>query len=161
MPHLRLALILLLLLAQPRPAHAFFSIMSRLFMGKPRRPYTGVAKAYDALRDTCALTAACAQLPRGMEQNCVLRCLSASCWAREYAAQPLEPGEIDAPARTKRFNKCLIATEGRLMKVPGLWPPQLHPVTGTVVEALEDRDEFGELAGAGVDAGAGAGAAEL
>jgi hypothetical protein len=146
------ALALLLLLAQPRPAAAFFSIMSRLFMGKPRRPYTGVAKAYDALRDTCALTAACAPLPRGAEQDCVLRCLSASCWAQVYAAEPLQPGEIDPPPRTKRFNQCLIAMEGRLMKVPGLWPPQVHPATGTVVEALEDKDEFG---------GSGGGALEL
>jgi hypothetical protein len=137
-----LLLPLLLLLALPPRAAAFFSLMARLFTGKPRRPYTGVAKAYDALREACARTANCAPLPRGAEQDCVLRCLSASCWAREYGAAPLEPGEIDAPARARRFNQCLIATEGRLMRTPGLWPPQLHPVTGTVVESLEERDEF-------------------
>lgn len=144
------ALVLTLLLSSVLPARAFFSLMSRLFMGKPKRPYTGVSRAHDALRGECARTAACAAFAPGAEQDCVLHCLSPTCWAREYAAAPLEPGEIDAAPRTKRYNQCLIVQEGAMRATPGLWPPQLRQSTGTVVEALEEVDEFAASGGAGL-----------
>ena len=148
---------LLLLLCLPR-ASAFFSIMARLFTGKPRRPYTGVAKAYDALRGECAATPACAAFPEHAETDCVLRCLSRLCHAREYARAPLEPGEIDDPARVRRFNSCLIRQEGAL-RAAGLWPPQLLASLGAVVERAADKDEFATAGDGGSGGGGGEGGA--
>ena len=136
-------LCLLALLVSLPAADGFFTTMSRMFMGKPKRPYTGVSRLYEALRSECALTPRCAAHAVGARQDCVLHCLSPTCWQHVYSVDPLEPGEIDDPARTRRYNQCLITQEGVLRGSPGLWPPQLRQSTGAVVEVLEEVDEFG------------------
>ena len=133
--------LLLLLFLFPTQSWAFFSMMARVFLGKPRKPYTGVSRHYESLREACALTPACAVFEKGAEVDCVLRCLSPTCWAREYYFFPLEPGEIDAPLRKKRYNSCLIAQEG-VLRSSGLWPPRIVEATGQVLEKVERVNEF-------------------
>lgn len=42
------------------------------------------------------------------DPNCVLRCISATCWQRLYEHSPLEPGEVDIE-RARQFSTCAAA----------------------------------------------------
>ena len=53
--------------------------------------------------------------------NCILKCQSPACYAEVYAADELEPGEIDTK-RSKKFNAC-VTKENRERGRAGSKPP--------------------------------------
>ena len=138
-------LLLLLLHLHVAPTAAFFSIFFKLLFRPPKRPNShGLSVSFETLRDTCGRTPACASYPEGAETNCVLRCMSRSCWGKVYEGELLEPGQVDHPARTKRFHHCLLRLEGTLRGV-GLWPPTISEETGCLVEPGDEKvEDFGD-----------------
>ena len=144
-----LLLLLLLFLLLPSPTHAVLPL-PRMFLSATLRRARSIARAWAPLRDACEATPACAPLAEGEEEPCVLRCLSPRCWELVYAADPLEPGQVDK-GRAAEFDNCLKRAEGTL-RSEGLWPPRLNGLTGALLESVE-AEVFTELVLGGEEEG--------
>ena len=79
----------------------------------------------------------CSHLCRGVapdgDETCALECQAPSCYEQVYAAEPLEPGEVDH-ARAIEFARCLRSLEPGL-KRSGLWPPKVDLAKRALKEA--------------------------
>mmetsp|Transcript_38875 Transcript_38875/g.62982 ORF Transcript_38875/g.62982 Transcript_38875/m.62982 type:complete len:107 (-) Transcript_38875:75-395(-) len=47
----------------------------------------------------------CSYIPVGLQENCILRCISEPCYLEIFEENPLEEGEIDT-VRSRQFNNC-------------------------------------------------------
>ena len=63
-------------------------------------------RVWKAKRKECGAKGKCATLHPDENDNCVNECTSAACYAEVYAAEPLEPGEVDMP-RWRSFERCV------------------------------------------------------
>ena len=59
-----------------------------------------------ARKENCQNTEICRTFEPSNAHNCVNQCISATCYAEVYAADPLEDGEIDKK-RDIMFIKCI------------------------------------------------------
>ena len=71
----------------------------RVWKKRRKKCASGAASDEDAVGENCA------KLHPDENDNCVNRCTSPACYAEVYAANPLEPGEIDMP-RWRAFERC-------------------------------------------------------
>mmetsp|Transcript_20370 Transcript_20370/g.35031 ORF Transcript_20370/g.35031 Transcript_20370/m.35031 type:complete len:109 (-) Transcript_20370:71-397(-) len=61
-------------------------------------------KALRNRREECS-SIQCVHVQAGFHENCVLRCISYSCYMEIFGEEELEEGEVD-PNRTRLFNQC-------------------------------------------------------
>lgn len=78
--------------------------------GKKKHYHSGTTKTHWKRESECVKTV-CKGFHSDENDDCVSRCVSEACYNEVYAAEPLEPGEVDKP-RQIRFNSCVRKENG-------------------------------------------------
>lgn len=103
----------------------------------PKRP---VQNGWKTVRVDCERYA-CRHMAPIEDENCLLRCQAPPCYDAIYAANPLEPGELDV-SRGTYFTRCLRELE-TVLRAAKMWPPRLSTVDVARVVQVEGSGSEG------------------